>query len=179
MFEKERKYGTEMRECKHHGFTTFAIKKTSSTCLKCSNISNKKSSEKNKERSNSLNIPRHAIKYCDKHGKNTEHRLRADRGFYICMECRVEGTKLGRLRAKKISVDKLGGKCIVCGYNKCLSALEFHHVDPKNKEYNGNEGLMNMNKKFVEKELDKCVLVCANCHREIHAGLHPHLIEAG
>lgn len=53
-----------------------------------------------------------------------------------------------------------GGKCIFCGYDKYNGALDFHHIDGITRSW-----------KRVEKELEKCVLVCANCHREIHAGM--------
>lgn len=61
-----------------------------------------------------------------------------------------------------------GGKCQCCGYNKCPAALEFHHVDPTKKE----KSIANMRRswKYIKVELDKCVLVCSNCHREIHTG---------
>lgn len=63
-----------------------------------------------------------------------------------------------------------GSKCQLCGYSKCKSSLHFHHVDPsqKNFEISGNWGLSWDN---IRKELDKCILVCANCHGEIHEGL--------
>lgn len=75
-----------------------------------------------------------------------------------------------RIKNKKKSVEYKGGKCIVCGYNKCLSALEFHHVNPKEKDFSISTY---KNKKFedLKKELDKCVLVCSNCHKEIHESI--------
>ena len=65
-----------------------------------------------------------------------------------------------------------GSKCQICGYNKCDSALEFHHIDPKQKD----SSITNMIQTRVElniliKEVDKCILICANCHRELHKGL--------
>ena len=62
-----------------------------------------------------------------------------------------------------------GGKCIVCGYNRCITALEFHHLDPSEKDFAIGGKTIAWDKLKVE--LDKCVLVCANCHREIGAGL--------
>lgn len=63
-------------------------------------------------------------------------------------------------------VDYKGGKCKKCGYNKCIEALEFHHINPEEKEY----GLCNTVLSFerLKKEADKCVLLCSNCHREFH-----------
>lgn len=65
--------------------------------------------------------------------------------------------------------------CNICGYNKCKQALEFHHIDPKGKEYKISE-LSTHKEDTIIKELEKCILVCANCHREIHYGLHPEYI---
>lgn len=64
-------------------------------------------------------------------------------------------------------VDYLGGVCVDCGYFKCLRSLVFHHLDPKAKEF--AIGVM-INKSWAKiiKELDKCVLLCANCHGERH-----------
>ena len=71
-----------------------------------------------------------------------------------------------RKKLKELAVEYLGGSCSLCGYNKCLSALEFHHRDPKQKDF----GLSSSTKSIesIKRELDKCILVCANCHREIH-----------
>ena len=68
------------------------------------------------------------------------------------------------------ALDYKGNKCELCGYNKCKTSLHFHHKDPKEKEFkiSGNWGL---NWERVKRELDKCMLVCANCHGEIHTGL--------
>lgn len=66
----------------------------------------------------------------------------------------------------------MGGSCSKCNYFKCLSALEFHHKDPSIKE-DAVSFLIRMNRNFerLKLELDKCLLVCANCHREIHEEL--------
>ncbi len=75
-----------------------------------------------------------------------------------------------RLRNKKRLVKLKGGKCIVCGYNKCLAALEFHHRDPSKKRFCVT--MTNMTKAWskVLKEAEKCDLLCANCHREKQYG---------
>lgn len=64
----------------------------------------------------------------------------------------------------------LGGKCKVCGYNKCHQALEFHHIDKAKKKY-GLSNIMNRQWYFIVKELKKCILLCSNCHREVEYGL--------
>lgn len=67
--------------------------------------------------------------------------------------------------------------CKLCGYDKCKKALEFHHLDASKKEYR----IANLNtykEDTIIKEINKCIIVCANCHREIHDGMHPeYLLE--
>ena len=75
-------------------------------------------------------------------------------------------------RKKQAAVDYLGGKCSICGYNKCIQSLDFHHVNPANKKYKPSYIIMRWTWDKVKKELDKCVLVCKNCHGEIHFGMH-------
>lgn len=73
-------------------------------------------------------------------------------------------------RAKKqLLVDSLGGECQRCGYSKCLGALDFHHLDPDTKEFEINSRSNSSFEKCL-KEANKCVLLCANCHREEHTG---------
>lgn len=64
-----------------------------------------------------------------------------------------------------------GGRCQCCNYDRCLSALEFHHTDPNEKDFGISAKGYTRSWETVKKELDKCVLVCSNCHREIHEGL--------
>ena len=73
-------------------------------------------------------------------------------------------------RKKLRLVNSLGGKCCICGYNKCLSALEFHHKNPNEKDFSISANAHIAFEKALQ-EAKKCILVCANCHREIHAGL--------
>ena len=63
----------------------------------------------------------------------------------------------------------LGGKCSKCGYDKCLSALDFHHIS-KEKEGNISYFIKDFSKEKSLKEIKKCILLCANCHRELHHG---------
>lgn len=76
------------------------------------------------------------------------------------------------LRALKRKIELVsikGGSCINCGYNKNLSALHFHHVDPSKKEFKLDlRKLGNSSMKVLLKEIDKCLLLCANCHAEEH-----------
>lgn len=81
-----------------------------------------------------------------------------------------ENVKNSRERLKLRVVRALGSKCAICGYDKCVQALEAHHIDPNQKEFSIST---NANKAYdlISEELKKCVLLCANCHREYHAGL--------
>lgn len=73
-----------------------------------------------------------------------------------------------RRRLKKKAIDYKGGKCERCGYNKYQGALQFHHKDPSKKDFAIGSGGHTRAWDKVKIELDKCELVCANCHFEIH-----------
>jgi len=75
---------------------------------------------------------------------------------------------------KSLIVKFMGGKCVLCGYNKCMRAMHFHHLNPNEKDFNISKYKSTYNWTKVEIELEKCVLVCANCHAEIHEGLIDH-----
>lgn len=114
------------------------------------------------------------MKYCSK--CNTKKEL-AD--FYSrkrgsstnttswCKACLNSLTLERQRKRKKQAIEYKGGKCELCGYSKCEGALEFHHSDPATKEFSLSAGKFTSFSKF-KKELDKCVLLCANCHREQH-----------
>lgn len=89
-----------------------------------------------------------------------------------CKPCTVSQTIERQRIFKEQCIDYKGGNCEICGYNQYNGALEFHHLDPTKKEFTiANFRLTTFNDK-VKLELDKCILVCANCHREVHGGLH-------
>ena len=75
-------------------------------------------------------------------------------------------------RALKRKMDLItykGGKCEICGYDKNIAALDFHHINPDDKSFQLDaRHLSNTNIEKIKEEVDKCILVCANCHREIH-----------
>ena len=72
-----------------------------------------------------------------------------------------------RIKLKINAVAYKGGKCEKCGYNKNYTALDFHHINPSKKDFNIASGSIKSWEK-VKQELDKCQLLCANCHREVH-----------
>lgn len=71
-----------------------------------------------------------------------------------------------RFEIKKFLVEFKGGKCEICGYSKSLRALQFHHTNPKEKDFNVG-GVIKINDEVI-REINKCILVCSNCHSEIH-----------
>lgn len=83
-------------------------------------------------------------------------------------ECRRRYTKEIR---KYVNNYKLSRGCSICGYNKCANALEFHHEE-NDKEFNvGSMVGSGYSLKMIKEEMDKCEVLCANCHRELHAKL--------
>ncbi len=81
-----------------------------------------------------------------------------------------ENVKNFRSRLKERATYVLGGKCQNCGYDKCIQALEFHHINPEEKEFSFGTNT-NRSWEATREELKKCILLCANCHREAHAGV--------
>lgn len=83
-------------------------------------------------------------------------------------------TQLERgLIRKKEAIEQRGGKCSKCGYSKNIAALSFHHIDPSTKSFGLDmRHFSNNGQENLDNELAKCILVCMNCHAEIH---YPHL----
>ena len=87
---------------------------------------------------------------------------------YFCKSCWNTRTyKSAKDKIAAYMVSRGGIECSSCGYNKCIGALEFHHRDPKEKDPFWSRGWSLPKLKI---ELDKCDILCANCHREIHYG---------
>lgn len=89
----------------------------------------------------------------------------------ICRECKAARMRTRKRKNKETLVDLKGGKCTRCGYSKSLRALQFHHLDPTKKDpyfVNNRGGLSIVHIEKAIKELKGCILVCANCHAEIH-----------
>ena len=74
-----------------------------------------------------------------------------------------------RVRNKLRLIEYKGGKCEICGYNKCLAALTFHHRDPSKKEF--SISTKNRTLERNKEEVDKCILLCCRCHAEEHEKL--------
>jgi hypothetical protein len=86
------------------------------------------------------------------------------------MSTSSERVKKWRETTKQRMVESMGGQCQCCGYSKCSKALAFHHIDPTQKDIGFGDTRANPKSwlKLVE-ELRKCILLCHNCHSEVHA----------
>lgn len=86
-----------------------------------------------------------------------------------CRQCVSKQTIERGRKLKADCVNYKGGKCQKCGYDKCQGALDFHHRDPKEKDFSlcKKYGCRKISDR-IKRELDKCDLLCANCHREEH-----------
>lgn len=98
--------------------------------------------------------------------KIVEKRKYADRREYL-----AKATSIRRLRLKKKLVYSKGNKCQICGYCRCLVALDFHHIDESTKLFELSQRDLTRSWNIILEEAKKCLLVCSNCHREIHAGI--------
>lgn len=86
-----------------------------------------------------------------------------------CYDCSPSTGDSGAFRKRAIKHQLVlykGGKCEICGYNKCEAALQFHHLNPEEKEFQISDKDLSMEE--MKKEVDKCQLLCANCHAEQH-----------
>jgi len=104
---------------------------------------------------------------CPNHGPST-FVARAD-GRFRCARCRIEAVSKRRRELKRILVEEAGGGCILCGYSRCDRALEFHHLDPKAKQFQITSHTRSLAR--LRAEASKCVLLCSNCHAEVEAGI--------
>ena len=88
-----------------------------------------------------------------------------------CAKCQSEAVARRRRKVKEILVAEAGGQCLLCGYEKHSGALQFHHLDPSTKSFGlGVRGITRSLERLRE-EAKKCVLLCANCHAEVEAGV--------
>lgn len=106
---------------------------------------------------------------CKSCGRAYVYDLRFKQGHKLdrCNSCVINDR---RFALKVRAVEYKGGSCENCGYDKCLRALTFHHKDPSQKDWqiSGNHC---RKWESIKQELDKCVMLCSNCHAEVHADL--------
>ena len=107
--------------------------------------------------------------WCESHGEVV--MVRRSDGGWKCRVCRVEAVSRRRQTVKQILVAEAGGACVLCGYDRCVTALEFHHVDPATKRFGLAAAGRTHALARLREEAAKCVLVCSNCHAEIESGV--------
>ena len=99
--------------------------------------------------------------------RSDETRRKAREYWHSKMRPRILANKRNWDREQKLKyVQYKGGKCQLCGYDKCIASLDFHHIDPSQKDFQVTAYRKSW--EIAKAELDKCVLLCANCHREVH-----------
>lgn len=161
-----------------------AKKKTCRFCsIECANSRNHSKKTKEKTSASLHKYFETEPKLCNKCGRKLNFSNKS--GF--CKNCKSpakskgENQKASRKRRREYLIKYKGGKCEICGYNKCIGALDFHHLDPSNKSFSiASTGRRNIerNMEIDIKEVDKCILLCSNCHRELHYELNnkPNLL---
>lgn len=118
---------------------------------------------------NTINSSKEKVCSCCNKNKNIIEFYKKPNGkcYSYCKECTNTLTIKRQRQNKKLAIDYKGGKCSVCGYDKCDAALDFHHIDPTKKDFNISHH-KGMTLENLKEELDKCILVCRNCHAELH-----------
>ena len=106
---------------------------------------------------------------CPRHGPTLF--VLESRGSYRCRRCRSEAVSRRRRKVKSTLIAEAGGACQLCGYNRYQGALEFHHRDPAEKNFGFSSGGVARSIDALRAEARKCVLLCANCHAEVEAGM--------
>lgn len=146
-------------------------------CLECSPFGkhNTKKIKENKTKNNGL-LDGKICSRCKAHKNPDEfYRRRNNKELSVyCKRCTNDQTIERARGLKRQALEYKGGKCEICNYSKCVAALEFHHLDPKQKDFS-----ISMVRHYIfdkiKPELDKCMLVCSNCHREIHFEQYNHI----
>ena len=114
---------------------------------------------------------RETISRCKHHGDTGF--VREGRGYFRCKRCRAERVSQRRRQIKRKLVEEAGGKCVICGYDRCQQVLQFHHLDPTTKEFHLGQNGVTRSLAKSRVEARKCILLCANCHGEVEAGITP------
>jgi transposase-like protein len=114
-------------------------------------------------------LPRRVVRECRTHGASPF--ILEGRGYYRCTRCRMDRVAARRGAVKKILVEEAGGGCAACGYTRYVGALQFHHIDPSEKVFAIARRGWTRSLAKAREEASKCVLLCANCHAEIEAGV--------
>ena len=114
---------------------------------------------------------------CNKHGVSSFSLSGIKRPRWKCKKCLYDTSKNYLYELKIKCINYKGGRCENCGYEKCSRSMHFHHIDPSKKDFSIGDRNPNTNKNVTKKwdliknELDKCLLLCSNCHYELHEKL--------
>ena len=114
--------------------------------------------------------PDSLLRECPRHGWGSFVRVGAA-GHYRCARCNTEAVTDRRRRVKEILVAEAGGRCVTCGFDAYVGALQFHHRDPATKAFEVSRQGITRSLDRLRLEARKCVLLCANCHAMVEAGL--------
>ena len=107
---------------------------------------------------------------CKKHGNTLFKQYFYDNSIHWkCMKCQSEYVQKRRDHIKLLALAYKGNRCQCCGYNKCESALEFHHINPEEKDDTISRMISNnYTLEKVQEEIGKCIVLCSNCHHEFY-----------
>jgi transposase len=114
--------------------------------------------------------PDQLLRECTRHGWGPFVRVGVA-GTYRCARCNTEAVTDRRRRVKEILVEEAGGRCLTCGFDAYVGALQFHHRDPTTKSFEVSRQGITRSLQRLRLEARKCVLLCANCHAMVEAGL--------
>jgi transposase-like protein len=117
-----------------------------------------------------VELPDELLRRCRHHGRTRFVRV-GEKNHYRCAACTAKRVSERRRRVKRILVEEAGGRCAICGYDRYVGALQFHHLNPGEKAFivslrGATRGIAKL-----RAEARKCVLLCANCHAEVEAGM--------
>lgn len=114
------------------------------------------------------------LRMCRKHGETefAHYSSGADGYRWKCKRCVGEAVTRRHQKLRRTLIEEAGGACVICGYARCVISLHFHHVDPATKSFSMTVAVSKSLASF-RTEAQKCVLLCANCHGEVEAGLVP------
>jgi transposase len=114
--------------------------------------------------------PEQLLRECARHGWGPFVRVGAA-GTYRCARCNSEAVSERRRHVKALLVAEAGGACVSCGFDAYAGALQFHHLEPATKSFEVSHQGVTRSLARLRQEARKCVLLCANCHAMVEAGL--------
>lgn len=117
-----------------------------------------------------INFHFHEAKRCIECDKKISFSSMISRKKYCSLRCRDRVAERNKRQKKKKFVDSFKTQCELCGYKTYKGALDFHHRSPSDKSFNLAD-YENYSYDKLENEIKKCIVLCRNCHSEVHAGI--------